>query len=151
MLEMFKTLLSGYSNGSTSSTSVESDTGCDTRAGIRATLGPSVDSPACNKISSTDPSGLPSFLRAESARNQAGIYETGKLISQLNYDYRGLPTLYPGSLPEYSDGLANGVPCNSDCNLPVAVNSLPQERVENNYLGRISSSVETCNGTCVYH
>lgn len=135
----------GFPNGSTSSTSMESDTGCGMIAGSQATLGSFMDSP-CHGISSSVPSGLSSFLSTESASNQAGLSESGKLFSQSNYDFRCLPTLYPCSLPEHNNGLADGASRNSDCNKPATLSSLPQERVENAHLGRIRSSVDMCNG-----
>ncbi|XP_021722989.1 protein MEI2-like 4 isoform X1 [Chenopodium quinoa] len=136
-----ETLFSGISSSSISSISMESDASCVTSAGIQATLGSFIDNSARHEISSSVPNGLPSLLRAESGSYQAGLSESGKLASQVNYDFRGLPTLYPCSVPKYSDGLANSVSCNSDGYVPAIVSSL----VENNHLGRISSNVEMCN------
>lgn len=122
---------------------MESDTGCGTSARMLATLGSFMENPACRGVSSSVPGGLPS-LRAELAHNQEGLSESGNLVNHINYDFRGLPTLYPHSLPEYIDGFASGAPCNSDRNMPATVSS--QERVENTHFGRTSSSVEMCNG-----
>lgn len=136
----------GFLHDSISSIKMESDIGRGTSARMQATLGSFMESPACRGVSSSVPGGLPSLLRDESTHNQEGFSESGNLVGNINYDFRGLPTFYPHSLPEYIDGLASGAPRNSDCNMPATVSSLQQERVENTHFSRTSSSVEMCNG-----
>ncbi|XP_057542448.1 protein MEI2-like 4 isoform X1 [Amaranthus tricolor] len=129
----------GFSYGSISSTGIDSDTGCGTSFGMKETLGSFRESSSCHGISSSVPSGLPSLLRAETSRSQAGLSGSRTSVSQIKHDFQGLPTLYPHSLPDYNDRLTNGVPCSSDRNILATDSSFSNEGFESTHFGRINS------------
>ena len=112
---------------------------------MKETLGSFRESSSCHGISSSVPSGLPSLLRAETSRSQAGLSGSRTSVSQIKHDFQGLPTLYPHSLPDYNDRLTNGVPCSSDRNILATDSSFSNEGFESTHFGRINSGIDVCN------
>lgn len=112
---------------------------------MKETPGSFMESPVCHGISSSVPSGLPSLLRADTSRSQAGLSGSRTSVSQIKHDFQGLPIRYPHSLPDYNDGLTNGVPCSSDRNIIAMDGSFPNEGFESTHFGRINSGIDVCN------
>lgn len=90
-------------------------------------------------ISSSVPSSLPSLMRVGSVGNYSGITESGYTKGQLAFDIRPAPAIHPHSLPDYHDGLANGIPCNSPNIMGANFNQIPPERVDPRQLCRVGS------------
>ncbi|TXG49031.1 hypothetical protein EZV62_024906 [Acer yangbiense] len=91
-------------------------------------------------ISSSVPNSLPSLVRMESVGTHSGLAESGPLQGQLKFDIQNAQTFHPHSLPEYQDGLANGVHCNSPGHVAANVNIKPPEIIDNRQFTRVSSN-----------
>lgn len=133
----------GFSHGPINSSIVQSDAALGVDAGIRAAMHPLLQNSSRYGISSSVPCGLSSVVRAESLCNQSGISGSGNLLRQVKYDFGGVATLHPHSLPEYTRGLANAA---SYTNLPSNFSSLLSERVDNSHLSCTNPSIDWGNG-----
>ncbi|XP_030539442.1 protein MEI2-like 4 [Rhodamnia argentea] len=90
-------------------------------------------------ISSSVPSSLPSLMRVGSVGNYPGITESGYSKGQLSFDVQPAAGIHPHSLPEYHDGLSNGIPCNSSNIMGANFNQIPPERMDHRQLCRVGS------------
>ncbi|GAB4828525.1 hypothetical protein Ancab_018184 [Ancistrocladus abbreviatus] len=137
-----------FLHGPIKSTSMERENSLGTHSGVQAPVAPFVENAFHQGISASVPSNLSSLLRIETVRNQPGLSKPGSSLSQVKYDFRGMATFHPHSLPEYRDGLASGTPCNSPGNVLAGIGPLSCEGVDKLY-GRMSTngcSAETGNG-----
>ncbi|CAI9775460.1 unnamed protein product [Fraxinus pennsylvanica] len=56
------------------------------------------------------PNSLPTLVRVRSVANQSSVGESGHSGGSLKFEIQGMPNSHPHSLPEYHDGLAQGLP-----------------------------------------
>lgn len=98
---------------------------------------PSIETAFIHGVSSSVPNTLPSLARAKSDGNQCEIIESSS-PGHLNFDSQAALAFHPHSLPEFHDGLANGVNHNP---LEVAanINLRTQERIDNMQFRRVNS------------
>jgi len=143
VLNVRKHFLAGFSHGPINSSILQSDAALGVDAGMRAAMHPLVQNSSRHGISSSVPCDLSSVVRAESLCNQSGISGSGNLLSQVKYDFGGVATLHPHSLPEYTRSLANAA---SYTNLPSNFSSLLSERVDNSHLSCTNPSIDWGNG-----
>ncbi|KAH7548508.1 hypothetical protein JRO89_XS14G0144800 [Xanthoceras sorbifolium] len=120
-----------------SSSSLDNGTVSGTHSAIQASF---PESPFHQGISSSVPKSLPSLLRMESFGTQSGLAESGPLQGQLKFDFQNAQTFHPHSLPEYHDGLANAVNCNSPGCVAANVNIKPPEIFDSRQFTRVSSN-----------
>ncbi|XP_061989881.1 protein MEI2-like 4 isoform X1 [Rosa rugosa] len=78
-------------------------------------------------ISSSVPNSLSSMMRVESAVSQSGHTESIHSASPLKFDIHGSPAFHPHSLPEYHNGLTNGINCNSTGSVSASINVRPPD------------------------
>ncbi|KAE8023783.1 hypothetical protein FH972_009446 [Carpinus fangiana] len=109
---------------------------------------PSTEAAFHHGISSSVPNSLPSLVRVESVGNQPGLADSGCSPGQLKFDIQGTTNFHPHSLPEYHDGLTNGVHLNSPGRMTANINPSPPEIFDNRQLPRVSNghSVELNEG-----
>ncbi|KAG8649502.1 protein MEI2-like 4 isoform X3 [Manihot esculenta] len=91
-----------------------------------ATQAPFLES-ECSSV----PNSLSSLLRVESAGNQTGLAEPGRMQGQLNFDFQGTQIFHPRSLPEYHNGLKSVLHCNSLGSMTTNTSQKPLERIDN--------------------
>ncbi|XP_024023713.1 protein MEI2-like 4 [Morus notabilis] len=91
-------------------------------------------------ISSSVPNSLSSLVRIESLGNQSTLTESNHSPGPLKFDIHGTSAFHPHSLPEFYDGLANGVHSNSPSTLSTSVNPRPPERIDSRQFCRVNSS-----------
>ncbi|XP_041014345.1 protein MEI2-like 4 isoform X1 [Juglans microcarpa x Juglans regia] len=109
--------------------------------GVHPTIqAPSIESVFHHGISSSVPNSLPSLVRVESVGNQPGLAESGRSPGQLKFDIQGTTTFHPHSLPEYHNGLTNGVHVNSPGIITANISPSQQERFDNWQFHRVSSN-----------
>ncbi|KAG2706426.1 hypothetical protein I3760_05G103400 [Carya illinoinensis] len=101
---------------------------------------PSIETAFNHGISSSVPNCLPSLVRLGSVGNQPGLTESAHSLAQLKFDIRGTTTFHPHSLPEYHDGLTNGIHLNSPGTMTTNINPSPPERFDNRQLHRLNSN-----------
>ncbi|XP_052205266.1 protein MEI2-like 4 isoform X2 [Diospyros lotus] len=102
----------------------------------RALVSSALENMSRHGISSSVPNGFSSLVRVESLGNQCSLPDSGQSQGQLKVDFQGIPT-YPHSLPEYHDGLTNGVNSNSS-GMTANIKARPSERIENWQFCRLS-------------
>ena len=90
---------------------------------------PSLEASFLHRVSSSAPNILPSRLRVKSVGNRCGITESSS-PRDLNFGIQAASAFDPHSLPEYHDGLVNGVHCNPP-ELAAIINHETQERIDN--------------------
>ncbi|KAL8161740.1 hypothetical protein V2J09_013229 [Rumex salicifolius] len=111
----------------------EGETGMGIHTGMQIPAGPyGINMFNCD-IPSSVHSGLMSPLQVQSPGNQIGLSMSSNSFGQTKFNLSGMRTLHPHSLPDYHDGLANGVTCNSPINMP-------RERTEKPRFARIGTS-----------
>ncbi|KAJ1443072.1 RNA-binding domain superfamily [Sesbania bispinosa] len=97
---------------------------------------PSLETAFIHGVSSSVPNTLPSLVRVKSVGSQCEITESSS-PGQLNFDIPAASTIHPHSLPEFHDGLANGVHRNP----PEAnINLKTQERIDNMQFCQVNSN-----------
>ncbi|KAJ0988734.1 hypothetical protein J5N97_007090 [Dioscorea zingiberensis] len=95
-------------------------------------------------ISSSVPHKLSSPVMVASVGNDgnpSGRINPCHSLGQMNFPFPGVSTL-THSLPDYHEGLSNGIPCNSPSNIsamPVDINSLCAGGVDKRHIHRIAS------------
>ncbi|KAM5568357.1 protein MEI2-like 4 [Rosa sericea] len=97
---------------------------------------PSFENMFHHGISSSVPNSLSSMMRVESAVSQSGLTESIHSASPLKFDIHGSPAFHPHSLPEYHNGLTNGINCNSTGSVSASINVRPPD---NRHFTRVSS------------
>ncbi|KAK1270104.1 Protein MEI2-like 4 [Acorus gramineus] len=109
---------------------------------VRAPIGsPFVDS-AFHGISSSVPHTLSSTLRGAPVGNHgnpSSLMDSSHSHGQMKYSLQSVPTLHPHSLPEYHDGIGNGVAYNSPSAMSAMgmnINSRPSEGIDNGHFHR---------------
>ncbi|PIN11160.1 Apoptosis-promoting RNA-binding protein TIA-1/TIAR (RRM superfamily) [Handroanthus impetiginosus] len=102
-------------------------------------IGPLLDNALHPGVSSSVPNGLPSLVRVETG-NHSSITESTHLRNHLKFELQGTPNLHPHSLPEYHDGLANGLPFGSPSNMAANIGSRPPEIIDGQQFRRVSSN-----------
>lgn len=108
--------------------------------GVHPTIqAPSIESVFHHGISSSVPNSLPSLARVESVGNQP-VLESGRSPGQLKFDIQGTSTFHPHSLPEYHNGLTNGVHVNSPGIITANISPSQPERFDNWQFHRASSN-----------
>lgn len=130
-----RTLLAGPPLGTITSNGVDNGTSL----GMHSVGSPFLEAAFHQGISSSVPSSLPSLMRVGSVGNYSGIPDSGYTKGQLAFDIRPAAGIYPHSLPEHHDGLANGIPCNSSNIIGANFNQIPPERVDHRQLCRVGS------------
>ncbi|XP_072978531.1 protein MEI2-like 4 isoform X1 [Typha angustifolia] len=110
---------------------------------IRAPIGPFVET-AFSGISSSVPQTLASPARISSVGNHSNQSVNGELshsLGQMNFGFQGMHSFHPHSLPEYHNGVANGVPYNPNTMsaMGISINSRPAEGVDNRHLSKVGS------------
>ncbi|KAM6589785.1 hypothetical protein CsatA_012390 [Cannabis sativa] len=131
--------ITGFSVSLGAITSAAVDNG-STIAAQSATQNPSLEAAFHHGISSSVPNSLSSLVRIESLGNHAGLSESNHSSGPLKFDIHGTSPFHPHSLPEYYDGLANGIHCNSPGALSSGINPRPLERIENRQFSRVNSN-----------
>ncbi|MQL96954.1 hypothetical protein Taro_029637 [Colocasia esculenta] len=107
----------------------------------RAPVSPFVDN-TFPGISSGVPHGLSSPIRVTSAGShcsQSALVEPSHSLGQIKFGLQSLPTLHSNSLPEYHDGLANGISYNSPRTMSsraINISCRPPEAVDNKHIHR---------------
>jgi len=140
----------------------------DLRSLIRAPVSPLLDS-ALHGISSSVPHNLSSPVRVPSTGNHSnpsGHGENAHSFGQMKFGFQGMPIIHPHSLPEYHDGVTNGVPYNSSSTKPAMamnINSRPGDGIDQRYIQRVGSGsltshsfeggkcTESSHALCCYH
>lgn len=105
-------------------------------------------------ISSSVPNSLSSLVRIESLGNQSSLTESNHSPGPLKFDIHGTSAFHPHSLPEFYDGLANGVHSNSPSTLSTSINPRPPERIDSRQFCRVNSSSIELNEkgqSCCYY
>ncbi|PON54798.1 Splicing factor-like protein [Parasponia andersonii] len=105
-----------------------------------STQTPSLETAFHHGISSSVPNSLSSLVRIESLGNQSGLLESNHSPGPLKFDIHGTSAFHPHSLPEYYDGLANGIHCNSPGSLSSGINPRAPERIDNRQFSRVNSN-----------
>ncbi|KAJ9563939.1 hypothetical protein OSB04_009099 [Centaurea solstitialis] len=82
-----------------------------------------------------------SIIGVESGGMPSSLLESSQLQNQLKYDFRSTPNYHPHSLPEYQDGLANSILCNSPSTMAASLNCRMSERAGNRQFNRIGGSI----------
>ncbi|XP_011623405.1 protein MEI2-like 4 isoform X2 [Amborella trichopoda] len=136
---------------------------------IQAPLSPYMDAPY-HGISSSVPHALSSPVSVASAANHDNSLseQSHSVGHNMNFGFQGMPAFHPHSLPEYHNGLSNGVPYNSPgaiSGLAGNINSRPAEGVDgraihargsngfNNHSYEMNENVlgVSGNGSCPLH
>ncbi|KAF8400076.1 hypothetical protein HHK36_015951 [Tetracentron sinense] len=97
-------------------------------------------------ISSGVPSSLPSPVRVASTGHQSSLGDSSHSLGQMKFGFQGMRTFHPHSLPDYHDGLANGVPYRSlGTMVAMATNNSPRpsEGIDNRHIPRVGSNGHT--------
>jgi len=116
----------------------------DLRSAVRAPVSPLLDS-TVHGISSSVPHNLSSPVRVPSVGNHSnpsGHGENGHSFGQRKFGFQGMPIVHPHSLPEYHDGVTNGVPYNSSSTVPAMamnINSRPGDGIDHRFIQRVGS------------
>ncbi|XP_010249241.1 PREDICTED: protein MEI2-like 4 isoform X2 [Nelumbo nucifera] len=131
------------SNGSVTSSCMENGAVQGLHSTIRAPVSPFMENAFHHDISSSVPNSIRSPVRVASVGNLSGFGEPSHSLGQMKFGFQSMPTFHPHSLPEYHDGLVNGVPYNSPGTMaPIAANisSRPSEGIENRQICRVGSN-----------
>ncbi|XP_008791022.1 protein MEI2-like 4 isoform X2 [Phoenix dactylifera] len=111
---------------------------------IRAPISPFVES-TFHGISSSVPQSLSSPVRIASVGNRSNQSIHGELsqpLGQMSFGFQNLPGFHPHSLPEYHNGLTNGIPYSSSntmSSMGVNVNSGPADGIDNRHIHQVGS------------
>ncbi|KAJ6853147.1 protein MEI2-like 4 isoform X2 [Iris pallida] len=147
--------------GAIAATSVDNGTVQSLHSAVRAPVSPFGET-TNHGISSSVTQNMSSPVRVSSLgshRNLAGHGESGHSLGQLKFGFQGMPIMHPHSLPEYHDGMSNGIPYNSS-GMAISMNSRHAEGFDNRYVQRggsgsvINHSLEHNeggNGSCPVH
>ncbi|CAH9112773.1 unnamed protein product [Cuscuta europaea] len=91
-------------------------------------------------ISSFNPNCLASLVRLESVGNQSNLCDTSHLMGQMNIEFMRKTNGLPCSLPEYLDGLTNGVASSSLGVMSPNINAWTSEVTDNQQFHRVGSN-----------
>lgn len=72
--------------------------------------------------------------------NHNGHCENGHSFGQMKFGFQGMPIIHPHSLPDYHDGLTNGIPYSSLNTVPamaININSGPGEGINHQYIQKV--------------
>lgn len=83
--------------------------------------------------------GLPSRSLVDPG-NQSGVTELSHLRNHLKFELRGASNLHPHSLPEYHDGLANGLPFGSSNNIATNMSPRLPQMIDSPQFQRVNSN-----------
>ncbi|XP_073118242.1 protein MEI2-like 4 isoform X3 [Elaeis guineensis] len=106
-------------------------------------------------ISSSVPQSLssPAGIASVGNPNNQSIHdELSYSLGQLSFGFQSLQGYHPHSLPEYPNGLSNGIPYSSSntmSSINVNINSKPAEENDNRHFHRVGSG--SLNGHCFDH
>ncbi|KAL3500957.1 hypothetical protein ACH5RR_035406 [Cinchona calisaya] len=128
-----------FSHGAITS-SIDNGTIFQSQSASGATVAPFFENVFHQGVPSTAPNGLPSLLRAGSLGNNASGRESVHSQGDMKFDFRGMTNFHPHSLPDYHDGLGNGVSCNSPGHMASNINARASEVIENPQFCRVGSS-----------
>lgn len=120
--------------------SLENGTMLGAKSPSRAPLTQYLDNTLNHGILLSPNSSLSSLVRLESVGKQLNLSETSHLLSQMNIEFRGKPNGLSCSLPEYRDGLTNGVPSNSPGAMATNINAWPSEVIDKQQFCRVGSN-----------
>ncbi|XP_015580065.1 protein MEI2-like 4 isoform X2 [Ricinus communis] len=93
--------------------------------------------------SSSVPNNLPSPVSVTSISKQFGLHEPNRSMDEMMFGNQRIPSFHPHSLPEYPDGLANGVPFNSSSSIggmAHSVGSKVTEGISSRHIQAVSSN-----------
>ncbi|XP_026666298.1 protein MEI2-like 4 isoform X3 [Phoenix dactylifera] len=96
-------------------------------------------------ISSSGPQSLSSPVRIASVgnhSNQSIQDELSNSLGQLSFGFQSLPGYHPRSLPEYPNGLSNGIQdssSNTMSSISININSRPAEGTDNMHIHKVGS------------
>ncbi|XP_051116254.1 protein MEI2-like 4 isoform X2 [Andrographis paniculata] len=82
---------------------------------------------------------LPSQARVEPV-SRPGITKPTHIPNLLKYELPGIPNLHPHSLPEYHDGLANGLPYGSANNIASNISPRLSQMIDTQQFRRVNSN-----------
>lgn len=122
----------------------------DLQSALKTSISPLLES-ALHGISSSAPRNLSSPVRVPSVGSQSnpsGHGENGHSFGQMKFGVQGVPIVHPHSLPEYHDGMNNGIPYNSTNIMPamaININSRAAEGIDRRYIQRVGSGSLTGN------
>ncbi|XP_027098705.2 protein MEI2-like 4 isoform X1 [Coffea arabica] len=103
-----------------------------------ATVSPFFDN-AFHHVVSSAPNSLPSLTRAGSSGNHTRDGESSHSQGEMKLELRSVPNYHPHSLPDYHDGLGNGISCNSPGHMSSNISARPSEMIENTQFCRFGS------------
>ncbi|KAF8390746.1 hypothetical protein HHK36_025273 [Tetracentron sinense] len=109
-------------------------------SGMRVPISPFMDNTFHH--ASNVPNGLSSPVRVASVGNPSGLGESSQL-GQMKFGFQSMSTFHPHSLPEYHDGLANGIPYNSTSTMADMVANIsprPSEGIDNRHIRGVGSN-----------
>ncbi|XP_050221418.1 protein MEI2-like 1 isoform X1 [Mercurialis annua] len=101
--------LASFSPGVIASSCMENGSAQAMHSSIQSPVGSYIES----HQSSSVPNNLPSPLSLTSVSKQFGLHEPNRTMEEMMIGNQCIPSFHPHSLPEYHDGLANGIPINS--------------------------------------
>ncbi|KAJ6802975.1 protein MEI2-like 4 isoform X2 [Iris pallida] len=150
--------------GAISSTSVDNETAHGLHSAVRGPVSLFGET-TNNGISSCVSQNMSSPVRVTSLgshRNLSGHGDLCHSLGQVKFGFQGMPIMHPHSLPEYHDGMSNGIPYNSSAMPPMFINknSRHGEGFDNRYVQRSGSGSiinhsfehnEGGNGNCPVH
>nr|GMD50984.1 protein MEI2-like 4 isoform X1 [Ipomoea batatas] len=120
--------------------SLENGTMFGSKSPSRAPLTQYLDNSLNHGMSLSPNSSLSSFVRLESVGKQSNLSETSHLLGQMNIEFRGKPNGRTCSLPEYHDGLSNGVLSNSPGAMATNINAWTSEVIDKQQFCRVGSN-----------
>ncbi|KAM0934823.1 putative RNA recognition motif domain, mei2-like RNA recognition, RNA-binding domain superfamily [Dioscorea sansibarensis] len=86
---------------------------------------------------------LSSPVNVASIGNHAScLVDHNHSVGQINFSFQSMPAFSPHSLPEYHEGLRNGIPCNSPSTMPampINIDPMGVEGVDNRSMHRVAS------------
>ncbi|KAF8378071.1 hypothetical protein HHK36_029406 [Tetracentron sinense] len=123
------------SHGAITSNCMENGAIQGLHSAIQAPISPFIENAFRHEISSSVPNSLSSPVRVASVGNQSDLGGPSQL-SQMKFSVQSMPTFHPHSLPEYHDGLANGIPYNSMSTLATNISPRPSEGIDNRHIER---------------
>ncbi|OVA17369.1 RNA recognition motif domain [Macleaya cordata] len=131
------------SHGSITSSGMENGAVQGLHSAIRAPISQFVENGFHHGLSSSVPQSFPSPVRVASIGNQSGIGEPSPSLGQMELGFRGMPSFHPHSLPEYHDGLANGIPYSSSSTMAANISPLTSEELDNRHIRRVGSNAHS--------
>lgn len=86
---------------------------------------------------------LSSPVNVTSIGNHAScLVDHNHSVGQINFSFQSMPAFSPHSLPDYHEGLINGIPCNSPSTMsamPININPMSVEGIDKRSMHRVAS------------